>query len=47
MGSDRKVSVTVIPLLNAINAQIDPPDARNTQHRPEYGLLAKGADGKP
>ena len=36
-----------IPLLHAINTKIDPPDAGDTQHRPEEGLLTKGADRKP
>ena len=45
--SDQKITTMTIPLLYAINTEINPPNARDTQHRPEYSFVAEGANGKP
>lgn len=44
---DQILSRMNAPLLHAINTEIDPPNARDTQHRPEDSLLAERANGKP
>lgn len=36
-----------IPFLHTINTEVNPPDAGNAKHTPEYSLLAEGADWKP
>jgi hypothetical protein len=35
------------PLLDSINAQVDPPDTGYTEHTPQDGLSAQRANGKP
>lgn len=45
--SDQRIITMTIPLLYAINTEINPPYARDTKHRPEDSFVAEGANGKP